>query len=63
MDKTTLKDKEIKVSLFTPKNARIENAGNQSILPMVVAKKLLNEIDSKELKNIFDIYGVKASFI
>ena len=57
MDKTILKDKEIKVSLFTPKNVRIENAGNQSILPMVVAKKLPNEMDSKELKNIFDIYG------
>jgi len=57
MDKTTFKDKVINVTLFTPKNERMENFGNQNILPMVVVKKLPNEMDSKELKNIFDIYG------
>ena len=57
MDKSTFKDNTIKVSLFTPKNQRIENAGNQNILPMVIAKKIPNEMDAKELKNIFDIYG------
>ena len=57
MDKSLFKDNIIKVSLFTPKNIRMENAGNQNILPMVIVKKLPNEMDSKELKNIFDIYG------
>ena len=57
MDKSIFKDNVIKVSLFTPKNVRMENAGNQNILPMVIVKKLPNEMNSKELKNIFDIYG------
>ena len=57
MDGSVLKDNVIKVSLFTPKNIRMENANNQNILPMVVVKKIPNEMDSKELKNIFDIYG------
>ena len=57
MDGSILKDNVIKVSLFTPKNIRMENAGNQNILPMVVVKKIPNEMNSKELKNIFDIYG------
>ena len=57
MDGSMLKDNVIKVSLFTPKNIRMENAGNQNILPMVVVKKIPNEMNSKELKNIFDIYG------
>ena len=58
MDKTTFKEKVINVSLFTPKNERMENLGNQNILPMIVVKKLPNEMDSKTLKNTFDIYGV-----
>ena len=57
MDGAVLKDNVIKVSLFTPKNVRMENAGNQNILPMIVMKKIPNEMNSKELKNIFDIYG------
>ena len=57
MDKSVFKDNIIKVSLFTPKSVRMENATNQNILPMIVVKKLPNEMDSKELKNIFDIYG------
>jgi polyadenylate-binding protein len=57
MDGAILKDNVIKVSLFTPKNVRMENAGNQNILPMIVVKKIPGEMDSKELKNIFDIYG------
>ena len=58
MDKATIKDKVINVSLFTPKNERMENFGNQNILPMVVVKKFPNDMDSKALKNTFDIYGV-----
>jgi len=58
MDKTTFKDKVINVTLFTPKNERMENFGNQNILPMVVVKKLPTDMDSKTLKNTFDIYGV-----
>ena len=57
MDNSILKDNLIKVSLFTPKKERMENASNQNLLPMVVVKKLPNEMTSKELKNIFDIYG------
>ena len=57
MDGSTLKDNVIKVSLFKPKNERMENAGNQNIYLMIIVKKLPNEMDSKELKNIFDIYG------
>ena len=57
MDKSVFKDNIIKVSLFTPKSVRMENATNQNILPMIVVKRLPNEMDSKELKNIFDIYG------
>ena len=57
MDKSVFKDNIIKVSLFTPKKERMENAGNQNILPMVIMKKIPEEMTSKELKNIFDIYG------
>ena len=49
MDGSTLKDNVIKVSLFKPKNERMENAGNQNIYLMIIVKKLPNEMDSKEL--------------
>ena len=49
------KDNVIKISLFKPKNERMENAGNQNIYLKIIVKKFSNGMDSKNLK-IFLIF-------
>ena len=58
LDQTKFQDNIISVSLFTPKEKRLENLNNnQYSIPMLVVLKLPNEMDSAGLKNVFDIYG------
>ena len=58
LDQTKIKDNTISVTLFTPKEKRMENLNNnQNLIPMLVVLKLPSDMDSQGLKNIFDIYG------
>ena len=59
LDQIKFKDNIISVSLFTPREKRMENLGsnNQYIIPMLVVLKVPNDMDSIGLKNVFDIYG------
>ena len=58
LDQTKFKNHIISVSLFTPKEKRMENLNNnQFSIPMLVVLKLPSDMDSAGLKNIFDIYG------
>ena len=58
LNQSKFKDHTLSVSLFTPKEKRIESYGNnQNLIPMVVVKKLPSDMDSAGLKNVFDIYG------
>jgi len=58
LDQTKFKDNILSVSLFTPREKRMENLGNnQYLIPMLVVMKLPNDMDSVGLKNVFDIYG------
>ena len=58
LDQTKIKDNTISVTLFTPKEKRMENLNNnQYLIPMLVVLKLPSDMDSPGLKNIFDIYG------
>ena len=58
LDQTKIKDNTISVTLFTPKEKRMENLNNnQYLIPMLVVLKVPSDIDSPGLKNIFDIYG------
>ena len=58
LNQSKFKDNTLSVSLFTPKEKRIESYGNnQNLIPMVVVKKLPSDMDSAGLKNVFDIYG------
>jgi len=58
LDQTKFKDNILSVSLFTPREKRMENLGNnQYLIPMLVVMKIPNDMDSVGLKNVFDIYG------
>ena len=58
LDQTKFKDHIISVSLFTPREKRIENLNNsQFSIPMLVVLKMPSDMDSAGLKNVFDIYG------
>ena len=58
LNQSKFKDNTLSVSLFTPKEKRIESYGNnQNLIPMLVVKKLPSDMDSAGLKNVFDIYG------
>jgi len=58
LNQTKFKDHILSVSLFTPREKRIENMGNnQNLLPMLVVKNVPSDMDSMGLKNVFDIYG------
>ena len=58
LNQTKFKDNILSVSLFTPREKRIESYGNsQNLIPMLVVKKLPSDMDSAGLKNVFDIYG------
>ena len=58
LNQSKFKDHTLNVSLFTPKEKRIESYGNnQNLIPMLVVKKLPSDMDSAGLKNVFDIYG------
>ena len=58
LNQSKFKDHTLSVSLFTPKEKRIESYGNnQNLIPMLVVKKLPSDMDSVGLKNVFDIYG------
>ena len=58
LNQSKFKDHTLSVSLFTPKEKRIESYGNnQNLIPMLVVKKLPSDMDSAGLKNVFDIYG------
>ena len=58
LNQSKFKDHTLSVSLFTPKEKRIESYGNnQNVIPMLVVKKLPSDMDSAGLKNVFDIYG------
>ena len=58
LDQTKIRDNTISVSLFTPREKRMENLNNnQYIIPMLVVLKLPSDMDSPGLKNVFDIYG------
>ena len=59
LDQTKFKDHIINVTLFTPKEKRMENLNNnnQYLIPMLVVLKMPSDMDSAGLKNVFDIYG------
>ena len=58
LDQTKFGDNVISVSIFTPKEKRMESLNNnQYSIPMLVVLKLPNDMDSVGLKNVFDIYG------
>ena len=58
LNQTKFKDSIISVSLFTPKEKRIENLNNNEyLIPMLIARKIPNNMTNKTFKNIFDIYG------
>ena len=58
LDQSKYKDNILSVSLFTPREKRMENMGtNQYLIPMLVVLKMPNDMDSAGLKNVFDIYG------
>ena len=59
LDQTKFKDHIITVTLFTPKEKRMEklNNNNQYLIPMLVVLKMPSDMDSSGLKNVFDIYG------
>ena len=59
LDQTKIKEHTISVTLFTPKEKRMEklNNNNQYLIPMVVVLKIPSDMDSAGLKNVFDIYG------
>ena len=59
LDQTKFKDHIINVTLFTPKEKRMENLNNnnQFLIPMLVVLKMPSDMDSAGLKNVFDIYG------
>ena len=58
LDQSKYKDHILSVSLFTPREKRMENMGsNQYLIPMLVVLKIPEDMDSGGLKNVFDIYG------
>ena len=58
LNQTTFQDNIITVTKFTPKEQRVENSWkNQNLMPMIVVLKIENDLNSKGLKSIFEIYG------
>ena len=58
LDQSKFQDNIISVSLFTPREKRMENLNNnQYSIPMLVVLKIPSDMDSAGLKNVFDIYG------
>ena len=58
LNQTKFKDSTISVSLFTPKEKRMENLNNNEyLIPMLIARKIPDDMSSASFKNVFDIYG------
>ena len=58
LNQTKFKDSIISVSLFTPKEKRIENLNNNEyLIPMLIARKIPDDMTNSSFKNVFDIYG------
>lgn len=59
LNQSKFKDSTISVSLFTPREKRLENMSipGEYMEPLLIVKNVPEEIDDKKFKNQFDIYG------